>query len=509
VLLVLKENMKKLNILKMKNVKHIFLVLLFVHQITLFSQTYVSGSVSGSWAVAGSPYIVTGDIVVEASSTLAISPGVQVLFNGSYSLTVNGLLVAQGASNAEIIFDKSDDNPGYWNGIILNESNSNNIIANCKISHAQFPNYWDNTLPVRGGGISVYNTNLLLEESEISHCGLIEDLHLEGRQYKLNGGGLYVNKGKVDVVKCNFLENRAQNGGAIYYVSYVGSTYIKIINCDIAHNYVHDDGGGICFQTTRDIVEVTNCFIHNNESWDNLSDIAGGGVRVLKTLGVFDFKNNTVCMNNLITPAKKAYDFDYSPLILFDSTAKRDVNAVYYGDGIAIKVLSGSSNLDGFYNNIVFFNGETNNDNLYSNVSPTLYYSDIGPSITPLTYSNGCFNDDPLFSENYRLLQISPCKDAGYELSDYPLDDLDGKSRPIGDYYDMGAFEYGEDGFSIIVMAEDNICSGSSITFDVEGDAGLEIVEYAWDLVMAVIFRFQIPLFHIFSQIHLIKWIAI
>ena len=54
------------------------------------------GNVSGTWTVTGSPYNVQGNITIQADSTLTIEPGVEVIFQALYSLTVNGLLEAVG-----------------------------------------------------------------------------------------------------------------------------------------------------------------------------------------------------------------------------------------------------------------------------------------------------------------------------------------------------------------------------------------------------------------------------
>jgi hypothetical protein len=83
--------------------------------------TYVSGIISSSttWDLAGSPYFVVGDITIEWGVTLAIEPGVQVLFDGYYSIMGDGTLWAGGTQTKRITFssNKLEPSPVYWHGI--------------------------------------------------------------------------------------------------------------------------------------------------------------------------------------------------------------------------------------------------------------------------------------------------------------------------------------------------------------------------------------------------------
>ncbi|MEW5937289.1 MAG: right-handed parallel beta-helix repeat-containing protein, partial [Candidatus Thermoplasmatota archaeon] len=60
--------------------------------------TPISGSITTTtWNVAGSPYWIEGDAWIPFGQTLTIDPGVDVLFNGSFSIYVDGTLNANGA----------------------------------------------------------------------------------------------------------------------------------------------------------------------------------------------------------------------------------------------------------------------------------------------------------------------------------------------------------------------------------------------------------------------------
>ena len=77
--------------------------------------TNVSGAIASdtTWTLAGHPYVVTGNVTVNAGVTLTVDPGVVVKFSADRYLYVNGNLNAQGTSGNSIYFtDLRDDAAG-------------------------------------------------------------------------------------------------------------------------------------------------------------------------------------------------------------------------------------------------------------------------------------------------------------------------------------------------------------------------------------------------------------
>jgi hypothetical protein len=89
------------------------------------ADTSVGGTISVDthWTTAGSPYIVTSDLTINAGVTLTIDAGVVVRFNGMTGIEVYGTLNSTGNSGAHVIFTSgaASPAPGDWKGIYVGD----------------------------------------------------------------------------------------------------------------------------------------------------------------------------------------------------------------------------------------------------------------------------------------------------------------------------------------------------------------------------------------------------
>jgi len=204
----------------------LFCLVFFVGKQSIFSQTNVpAGLVSGTWNLAGSPYLIQGGIMIANGTTLTIEPGVTVNFQGSYKLYIQGRLLAIGTPIDSIRFTTSNTTVGWL-------------------------------------GLRFDNTPIINDTSKLNYCK-IEYAKLTGAGSDAYGAGLYfLNFSKVIVSNCHIFSNSAPNGsgGGIY----IENCSPKILNNLISNNICNSTGGGICLNESSS--EITGNTISYNSS---------------------------------------------------------------------------------------------------------------------------------------------------------------------------------------------------------------------------------------------------
>jgi parallel beta-helix repeat protein len=231
----------------------------------------------------------------------------------------------------------------------------------------------------------------------ISSC----TIHENSAEY---GGGLYSDRGRLEVTNCTISGNTArQDGGAFYSVGVPSQIESNIV----MGNSAQRSGGGIFFDTALRI--------NNNLITDNLAQYGGG---------IYCLSSSSKMYNNTIV---------------------RNLATGYGGGGIYCGDSSPS-----VVNTILWNNSP---DEIYLKESSfTATYSNVQGGWPGV----GNINADPLFADadgadgvigteddDLSLLPGSPCNNAGNNSAVPPwLDtDLDGNPRIMNDIVDMGAYE--------------------------------------------------------------------
>ncbi|MDD5087180.1 MAG: T9SS type A sorting domain-containing protein [bacterium] len=190
--------------------------------------TDVSGTVSGVWDIAGSPYRVLGDITVPTDHTLTITPGVQVLFTGHYKFNIYGTVIAEGTEQDSIVFTRAyPTEESKWWGLRIYEAGSNARFAYCVIEYGKATgDLYDRS----GGGIMC-----LQSSPRFDHCTI------RNNWAQHNGGGILCDSGTPRFNRCVITGNTGVYGGGVN----CWHTSAVFTSCTISDNFGTAAGGAL------------------------------------------------------------------------------------------------------------------------------------------------------------------------------------------------------------------------------------------------------------------------
>jgi len=196
-----------------------------------FCQTHIPpGFISGTWTTALSPYILDGNVVLHADSTLVIEPGVTVLFPPDNRFRIEGQLLAIGTSQDSIIFTATDPGSGCESLDFLSTNSSprdSSQLEFCVIRYGTASPAPDTYM--HGGGLYIKNSSRLrVSHCLISYCRTRDIIGEDGA----NGtGGQNGGPGQTAITGW---------GGAIY----CENSSPKFICCEISYNNTGNATGG-------------------------------------------------------------------------------------------------------------------------------------------------------------------------------------------------------------------------------------------------------------------------
>ena len=226
--------------------------------------TDLSGTITTrTLTLAGSPYRVTGDVTVPAGNRLTIEPGVHIVFQGRFRMSVAGRMTAQGIAGQEILFTHKDgSNTQGWNGLRFSSSTSlvggvGDIIEHCIFEYGVKSGASgagsDGPYSETGGGaVWVYDrANFAFNNNEVRHCKANEW-----------GGGMVVIQpnGPGTMTGNNFHDNEETTkakgyGGGIWFghVMYVNTWTVR--GGSFRNNSATVFGGGIAIYDANVILD--------------------------------------------------------------------------------------------------------------------------------------------------------------------------------------------------------------------------------------------------------------
>lgn len=248
----------------MKTFKIFFVLILLIlfssYENTLFSQTYVSGTIysNTTWDKFGSPYIVTGNVTVNPGIVLTIDSSVIVRFQSNQGLYVNGSLNARHG-----LFTSAKDtvggNPtkGDWNFVQVGDYyNSGSItLDTCQIRYGGVSYTSDNA------SIYVHSGSAILRSCDISASKNYGMMLTGSANVSLFNSNItscdwpitYVGAGSLVLNGSNTFIGNTHNG--IYMKFYTNDNYFSLDTATVPYVFLQDytvsTGGTLNIATTN------------------------------------------------------------------------------------------------------------------------------------------------------------------------------------------------------------------------------------------------------------------
>jgi len=256
----------------------IITIISFLIVIPVFSLTNIpEGPVSGTWNIAGSPYLINGDITLSSVDLLIIEPGVTVSFTGYYNFNIQGRLLAEGTLSDTIRFNSTHPAEG-WSGLKFSNGNVNgqdsSKVVYTRINGGYAQSYGNGV----GGAISLVNSsNVLIKRCYLSHNQaeayggaiyinesshpILIDNTMVSNNSGLAGGGIYAYASTVNIIGGVISDNTSTKGGGIYFHGGGAS----LAGVTITRNRANYTGGGIYFNGGAPAFSSDNrCSVYDN-----------------------------------------------------------------------------------------------------------------------------------------------------------------------------------------------------------------------------------------------------
>ena len=407
------------------------------------SQTIIpGGEVSGTWHAGQSPFHVQGNIVINYDSTLIIEPGVEVYFDDSYKLTVHGRLEASGTETDSILFTATNTTTG-WQGVEFYQINEDLGVSRLQYGILTYGRKNSGS----GGAIYVYQSdNVLIDHCRIEH------------NYALQGGGIFIDDGWIDINNCMIRYNSAKyyaggitclssepyfynimisdntsaEAGGMFFAYNPSNSYPQLENLTVTSN-IGGQVGGIWFQEASTLV-LNNCKICYNRG-----NYCGGIVFVFSGLAYWGPGiNSQVYMNrgNLV------HDLFYAG----------EDNTIMYLDTFTV------INPDSYHafplDKFNFHNGIQHG--IIEQVDADLYISDSGSDL-----NDGLTLESPLRSFDYALRKIKSNAEDNNTLWVMP-----------------GHYSLGESDSALPVIIKDNVKIKATVAGEaiLDGDSNSRVI---------------------------------
>jgi parallel beta-helix repeat protein len=217
--------------------------------------TYVSGLITSdtTWYFIDSPYIVTDDVTVQPGFKLTIEPGVEVKFDGTHSLIVDGTLVADGTSIDTIKFTSNSSSPAKGDWYTIRLRTDYNLINYAEVEYASY-----------GVFMTLFGTHNTISNSTFQYCKF-DGIYITNSDNNMIsnctcshndrfGITIYESYGTL-VDNCTIQDNN------YFGINLNASTFTRIFDTNISYN----NGKGILLYSNSHNTTISGCEV----GWNN------------------------------------------------------------------------------------------------------------------------------------------------------------------------------------------------------------------------------------------------
>ena len=449
-----------------------------VATITLADQkTEVKGVLKGdnlAWTKERSPYLVTGNLLVEKDDVLKIEPGVDVQFEGDFYLQVEGKLESKGTEDERISFYGIGAGEDNWYGMkFVNDNTSlisyatvsglkNGISGYCNIDHAD----------ITAKGWAVGNSSTPEYDGTICFLGRISNSRICGNVSMKNG---FITSNKINGNEIHLYSTNVD--GNTFEGTSLTTHYCFVYNNDVSTSNVTS------VQDIQRYVAYNNCNLQigfdTNYSCDMkasaLSQIQFNNCTFSKLAASVNNSNFVNCGPITITTDRKKWsEFDltgnhWGELNTVELDSKGDGSNMgfindYYDDFNLSKVLysdwKGSAVVDAGYQGEGFGRDE---------LTTTAYsIGDAGPAGGLVFYDKG------FYSDGWRYLEAAPSDIGSFAFGYYRPDK---ENNVVGTSLAVGSGMYNTERLVKYMDIEGKAYSDSSGE-DVKEYAARECLDY-------------------------------